>query len=118
MDTDRDGLVSFDEFSSMLARLGVLESLSSDDCTRLFQAIDANHTGSIDYAEFLSAFRIKVAGRGSHTARVLGWETAVVEKVGAWCARCSVHSFHMLSLVSPVVCTVVVARFQTRVSNV
>jgi hypothetical protein len=82
LDMDGDGLISFPEFALMLRRVG-MHDLTDDDARRLFAAVDNNTTGSIDYAEFLSAFRVKVQGRTSNRSH--GWEAAIVEKVSRVC---------------------------------
>lgn len=50
LDTNGDGFVSEEEFTSVLSTLGVPES----EVVVMFQAADANASGFVDYANFLS----------------------------------------------------------------
>ena len=58
IDKNGNGLISLDEMitgMSEFAKLGVT-NLSDKDAKRLFDAIDVDNSGEIDYTEFIASF--------------------------------------------------------------
>jgi aminotransferase len=53
MDSDKSGTIDYEEFNAALVLLGVF--LSPEDTHALFERIDANNDGAIDFAELLNA---------------------------------------------------------------
>lgn len=63
MDTDHDSAVSYDEFCAALDTLKLDPAFSSDEVHKLMNAIDSNHSGRINYIEFIDAFKIADIGK-------------------------------------------------------
>jgi Ca2+-binding EF-hand superfamily protein len=79
MDTDGDGSVSFEEFKSSLEALKMAPTFSEEEARKLFVAVDTNHSGHINYLEFLNAFR--VVDSSSDMATGGSWQRSVIERV-------------------------------------
>jgi Ca2+-binding EF-hand superfamily protein len=61
MDLDGNGQLSWDEFKLALSSLNIVsldKPLPEDTMRVIFDSIDADHSGSIDFNEFMSAFTV------------------------------------------------------------
>jgi len=67
MDNDASGQIDLQEFTAGLEAMGVLvdSPLTPDQIELLFNVIDRDGSGAIDYQEFIDAFRvIQINGSG------------------------------------------------------
>jgi hypothetical protein len=56
MDTDGQHTLNFEEFRNGVRKCGVV--LENKEVRQLFDTIDKDHSGEIDYEEFLAALRV------------------------------------------------------------
>ena len=80
IDTDGDGVLSENEFYKALKKLTMDPPLKREEIQRLMKAMDANETGSVNYLEFLSAFKIEDRVEKSSGEKV-GWQQAIIEQI-------------------------------------
>lgn len=78
IDLDGDGLLSFIEFEGALRELKM--TFTPEEVKRLVTVIDTNHSGSVNYVEFVQAFKIADLTGGSHLG---GLTTAPAGAAGA-----------------------------------
>jgi len=100
IDSNADGSLSFDEFSSAIKSLRLEPSFSDAQLRRVFDAVDLNRSGSINYYEFVQCFRVTdtagasgsdssasgaTAGAGAMASPAEGgnrtWQRSVIERV-------------------------------------
>ena len=59
VDTDGDKTVNFEEFASGVEKLKLSPPFRKEELRKLLTAVDIDHSGNIDYEEFVAAFKIK-----------------------------------------------------------
>lgn len=88
VDTSGDGSVSYDEFQKVLSSLKC--EYSKEQAIRLAQTIDTDHSGQINYKEFVAAFRVAAHDRaggakGKDGKKIAvdgdGWTMGVLDQV-------------------------------------
>lgn len=52
-DKNNDGYLTMDELSHLVQKLGLSDSLSKSDLTKMFQGVDVDKNGRLDYKEFV-----------------------------------------------------------------
>ena len=55
MDTNKDGILTFDEIKNCLIKLNSEKNVKNDDIISLFKGLDTNKSRKIEYTEFISA---------------------------------------------------------------
>lgn len=55
IDTDKDGKLSLDELKNASSELSELLSANKDDVVEVFESLDTNGSGFIEYSEFVTA---------------------------------------------------------------
>ncbi|EEE64023.1 hypothetical protein OsJ_18852 [Oryza sativa Japonica Group] len=68
MDTDNDGIVSYEELKSGIAKFG--SHLAESEVQMLIEAVDTNGRGALDYGEFLAvSLHLQRMANGEHLRR-------------------------------------------------
>lgn len=103
IDTDGNGLLSYEEFSSAVKLLDLEPPLTRSETDFVIESLDSNGSGEINYLEFVSAFRIADVGdqggvrkamfsgaldetatglaRTYAISPVVNWQQAIIQKV-------------------------------------
>eukprot|EP01138_Halocafeteria_seosinensis_P003117 gb/GECG01003186.1/.p1 GENE.gb/GECG01003186.1/~~gb/GECG01003186.1/.p1 ORF type:complete len:953 (+),score=133.80 gb/GECG01003186.1/:1-2859(+) len=80
IDTDADGVLSENEFYKALKKLSFDPPLSREEVKRLVTAMDANESGSVNYLEFISAFKVEDRAQKEHGEKA-EWQRALIEQI-------------------------------------
>lgn len=78
-DTDLSGGLDRDQFSKALEAIGM--NFDAEKASRLFSAVDADSSDSIQWYEFVDAFRIDDTARLHSSSERAGWQDSVVQQV-------------------------------------
>lgn len=73
IDTNGDGLLSPEEFQSALSKLDL--GFTKSEIENITKAVDSNSSGSINYLEFVSAFKIADISSPPLASQVSVWDT-------------------------------------------
>eukprot|EP00946_MAST-07B_sp_MAST-7B-sp1_P001214 g1214.t1 len=78
-DTDNSGELDRDKFSKALEVIGM--NFDAEKAARLFSAVDADSSDSIQWTEFVSAFQIDDTVTSSSSSERATWQDSVVQQV-------------------------------------
>ena len=78
-DTDKSGGLDRDQFSKALEAIGM--KFDAEKAARLFSAVDADSSDSIQWTEFVSAFQIDDTVTNASSSERATWQDSVVQQV-------------------------------------
>ncbi len=83
IDVNNDGELSPDEFKGALDRLDLETPFTDEEAKRILLAMDTTDSGSVNYLEFLNAFKVADTGSSGKSTGMNGnnWQRAVIEQV-------------------------------------
>lgn len=83
IDSNNDGELSPEEFANALDSMALDPPFTPEESRKLLLAMDTTSSGSVNYLEFLNAFKVADTGSGGRSTGMDGsnWQRAVIEQV-------------------------------------
>eukprot|EP01029_Cantina_marsupialis_P027812 TRINITY_DN774033_c0_g1_i1.p1 TRINITY_DN774033_c0_g1~~TRINITY_DN774033_c0_g1_i1.p1 ORF type:complete len:845 (-),score=296.42 TRINITY_DN774033_c0_g1_i1:323-2857(-) len=89
-DVNKDGQISTEEFTTALKQLGL--TFSPEQTQRIIEFVDKDNSGTIEYEEFVSAFKVTDVGIGTRNKTTdRNWQRVVVQQISNVFFQYKVH---------------------------